>query len=121
MNKVIISGRLGKDIELRYTQQGKPFGTFSLAVDDGYGDKKKTYWLNVVVWDKLAETCSKSLAKGSKALIEGKLTTRQYEKDGKKLQAWDIVAHSVEFLDGKKKEAAPASIDQSGIDEEIPF
>lgn len=118
MNKVIELGRLGKDVELRYTQSGKAFATFNMAVDDGYGDNKKTYWFSVVVWDKLAERCANSLKKGSKVLVEGKLTTRTSEKDGKKQTFWDIVGFSVEFLDpkGQQSQAAP-SVD----DEEIPF
>ena len=119
MNKVIELGRLGKDVELRYTQSGKAFATFTMAVDDGYGDNKKTYWFSVVVWDKLAERCANSLKKGSKVLVDGKLTTRTYEKDGKKNTAWDIVGFSVEFLDPKGQQsqgqATPAD------DMEIPF
>jgi single-strand DNA-binding protein len=119
MNKVIELGRLGKDVELRYTQSGKAFATFSLAVDDGFGENKKTYWLSVVVWDKLAERCANSLHKGSKVLVEGKLTTRTTEKDGKKSTFWDIVAFGVEFLDPKGQQsqgqAAPAD------DMDIPF
>jgi len=118
MNRWTGTGRLGKDVELRYTQSGKAFATFTMAVDDGYGESKKTYWFSVVVWDKLAERCANSLKKGSKVLVEGKLTTRTSEKDGKKQTFWDIVGFSVEFLDpkGQQSQAAP-SVD----DEEIPF
>jgi single-strand DNA-binding protein len=118
MNKVIELGRLGKDVELRYTQSGKAFATFTMAVDDGYGENKKTYWLSIVVWDKLAERCANSLHKGSKVLVEGKLTTRTAEKDGKKSTFWDIVGFGVEFLDPKGQsqgQAAPAD------DMDIPF
>lgn len=119
MNKVIELGRLGKDVELRYTQSGKAFATFSLAVDDGYGENKKTYWLSIVVWDKLAERCANSLHKGSKVLVEGKLTTRTTEKDGKKSTFWDIVAFTVEFLDPKGQSQGQASPAVDDMD--IPF
>lgn len=101
MNRWTGTGRLGKDVELRYTQSGKAFATFTMAVDDGYGENKKTYWLSIVVWDKLAERCANALKKGSKVLVEGKLTTRTSEKDGKKQTFWGIVGFSVEFLDSK--------------------
>lgn len=123
MNKVIELGRLGKDVELRYTQSGKAFATFSLAVDDGYGENKKTYWFSVVVWDKLAERCANALKKGSKVLVEGKLTTRTSEKDGKKQTFWDIVGFSVEFLDpkGQQSQGQFPPLSQSDMDETIPF
>lgn len=122
MNRWTGTGRLGKDVELRYTQSGKAFATFSLAVDDGYGENKKTYWLSVVVWDKLAERCANALRKGSKVLVEGKLTTRTYEKDGKKNTAWDIVGFSVEFLDPKQQgQVQFPPLSQSDMDEEILF
>ena len=123
MNRWTGTGRLGKDVELRYTQSGKAFATFSLAVDDGYGENRKTYWFSVVVWDKLAETCANSLKKGSKVLVDGKLTSRTSEKDGKKQTFWDIVAFSVEFLDpkGQQGQGQFPPLSQSDMTEPIPF
>jgi single-strand DNA-binding protein len=107
LNKVIIIGRLTKDVELKYTQSGKAVAQFSIAVDDGYGDNKRTYYPNIVVWGKSAETCSNCIAKGSKVAVSGKLTTRSYDgKDGKKVYVTEVVADmydGVQFLDSKKQ------------------
>lgn len=122
MNKVIEIGRLTKDPELRYTQAGKPFCTFSLAVDDSWGQDKKTYFFDCVAWNKLAETCGNNLTKGRKVCVEGKLTTRQYESNGQKRTAWDIVAQSVDFLDSKQQNQGQfPPLSQSDMTEEIPF
>lgn len=122
MNKVFEIGRLARDPEVRYTQSGKAVCTFTIAVDDGYGEHKKAYFLPVVVWNKPAETCGNSLHKGSKVAITGKLTTRQYDNsEGKKVTITEIVAdpyEGVEFLDRKQGGSQSHSIDD---DCEIPF
>jgi single-strand DNA-binding protein len=123
MNKVFEIGRLTRDPELRYTNSGKAVCTFSIAVDDGYGENKKAYFFPVVVWNKAAEACGNSLHKGSKVAVTGKLTSRQYENnEGKKVTVFEIVADAfdgVEFLDGKKQGGSQLN----GIDEdcEVPF
>ena len=107
MNKVLLIGRLTKDVDLKFTQSGKAVAQFSIAVDDGYGDNKRTYYPNIVVWGKSAETCGNCIAKGSKVAVCGKLTTRSYDgKDGKKVYVTEVVADmydGVQFLDGKKQ------------------
>ena len=122
MNKIFEIGRLTRDPEIRYTQSGKAVCTFSIAVDDGYGENKKAYFFPVVVWGKTAETCGKSLTKGRKVAVTGKLTTRQYENnEGKKLTVFEIVADAfggVEFLDKKQGGSQLNEIDMT---EQIPF
>ena len=122
LNKIVTIGRLTRDPELRYTQSGKAVCTFSIAVDDGYGENKKAYFFPVVVWGKTAETCGKSLTKGRKVAVTGKLTTRQYENnEGKKVTVFEIVADAfggVEFLDKKQGGSQSNEIDET---EEIPF
>lgn len=132
MNKVIIVGRLTRDPEVRYTQTGKAVCSFSVAVDSGYGENKKADFVPVVVWDKLAEVCGNNLSKGRRVLVEGRLQIRDYEKDGQKRRAADVVAQNIEFLDTKSQvDNKPAKTD-SGYDvssfgtevfpeEEIPF
>ena len=121
LNKIVTIGRLTRDPEVRYTQSGKAVCTFSIAVDDGYGENKKAYFFPVVVWGKTAETCGKSLTKGRKVAVTGKLTTRQYENnEGKKVTVFEIVADAfggVEFLDKKQGGSQSNEID----DEIIPF
>ena len=122
MNKIFEIGRLTRDPEVRYTQSGKAVCTFSIAVDDGYGENKKAYFFPVVVWNKSAEACGKSLVKGSKVAVTGKLTSRQYENnEAKKVTVSEIVADAfdgVEFLDKKQGGSQSNEIDET---EEIPF
>ena len=122
LNKIVTIGRLTRDPEIRYTQSGKAVCTFSIAVDDGYGENKKAYFFPVVVWGKTAETCGKSLTKGRKVAVTGKLTTRQYENnEGRKVTVFEIVADAfdgVEFLDKKQGGSQSNEIDET---EQIPF
>lgn len=98
MNRVILSGRLTKDIDVRFTQTGKCVANFSLAVNK----KDNVNFFNVVVWDKLAEICGNNLGKGSKVLIEGELSTRSYEdSSGTKKTVTEVVAYNVEFMGSK--------------------
>jgi single-strand DNA-binding protein len=131
MNKVIIVGRLTRDPEVRYTQTGKAVTSFSVAVDTGFGENKRADFIPVVVWEKLAEVCGNNLTKGRRVLVEGRLQIRDYEKDGQKRRAADVVAQNVEFLDGKSSSGTTAP-STSGYDvssfgtevfpeEEIPF
>lgn len=110
MNRWIGTGRLTKDAELRYTPgEGKAVTNFNMAVDDGFGEHKKTYFINVVVWGKTAESLVTYTHKGSKVAVQGKITTRSYDaKDGTKRYVTEVVADQyggIEFLDSKKEEA----------------
>lgn len=110
MNRWIGTGRLTKDVELRYTPgEGKAVTNFNMAVDDGFGEHKKTYFINVVVWGKTAESLVTYTHKGSKVAVQGKITTRSYDaKDGTKRYVTEVVADQyggIEFLDSKKEEA----------------
>jgi len=126
INKVILSGRLGRDVELRQTTNGKEVATFSLAVTDNF-NREVTHWINIVVWNKQAEHCANYLSKGSHVAIEGRLNTRSYEnKEGRKVSVTEIVADRVEFLDSKGKSDKPADgWDDIGrdiqIDDDTPF
>jgi single-strand DNA-binding protein len=113
LNKVMIIGNLGKDPEMKYTQQGKPVTTFSVAVSrtrrDADGQMKdETEWFRVVAWEKLAETCNEYLRKGSKVYIEGRLQTREYQaQDGQTRQSVEIVANEMLILDSRQQGGSP--------------
>lgn len=94
MNKVIEIGRLTKDAELKFTPgKGTAVSQFSIAVDDGFGDNKKTFFFNVVLWGKNAESLSRYLVKGTQVAVLGKLQSRSYDaKDGTKRYVTEIVA-----------------------------
>jgi single-strand DNA-binding protein len=106
LNKVMLTGRLGKDVELRVTPNGRSVATFSVAssrnVREGDAWKEQTEWFRVVAWEKLAETCSNYLHKGSHVFIEGRLQTREYtDKDGIKKYSTEVIATDMTMLDSK--------------------
>ena len=137
MNKAIISGRLTRDPDVRYTTTGKVVCQFTLAVDRPFANQdgqREADFINIVVWGKIAELCGNSLAKGHRALVEGRLQLRSYDgKDGAKRYVTEVVANSVEFLErkgytpgnGGAKSAPPSPMDGFETadfgDEEIPF
>lgn len=105
MNKFIGTGRWSKDIELRFLQDGTAVASSSLAVDEGYGDKKKTHFFNVVMWKKTAEAVAEFSGKGKRVAIEGRLQQRSYEKNGSTVYVVEIVAEQVEFLEPKNAQS----------------
>lgn len=108
INKAIFTGNLGAAPELRYTTSGKAVASFNLAVSDNY-DREKTYWLPIIVWGKMAESCANYLDKGSKVGVDARVQTRNYEnKSGQKIYVTEFVADRVEFLDSKgSRESKP--------------
>ena len=121
INKIVLTGNLTKDPDVKYTQAGKAVAMFSIAVNDGFGDNQKTYYPNIVVWGKTAETVGNNLVKGSKVGVVGKLTTRSYDNSaGQKVYVTEVVADmygGIEFL-GSKKQSQSNEIDMT---EQIPF
>ncbi len=121
MNKVHLIGNLTRDPEVRYTQSGKAVARFTIAIDDGYGENKRTDFPTIVVWGKTAETIANNLHKGSKVAVNGKITTSNYEKNGQKIYTTEVTADmydGVEFLDKKQGGSQSNEIDMT---EEIPF
>lgn len=79
MKNLTIAGNIGKSAELRKTGNGDQVAGFSVAVDDGFGDKKRTLWFDVSIWGKRAETLAPMLTKGGKVCVTGDLSTREHE------------------------------------------
>ena len=108
MNKIIITGNLCKDIDLRYTPSNVAVVQNTVAVRNDFKNANGDYdseFINIVVWRQTAEFLSKYADKGSKILVEGRLTNRSYDKqDGTKGYITEVVAEKVELLDAKKKE-----------------
>ena len=109
LNKVMIIGNLGKDPEMKYTPQGTPITTFSVAVSrtrkgpDGQ-PIDETEWFRVIAWEKLAETYNEYLRKGSKVYMEGRLQTRKYTgQDGQERQIVEVVASEMQMLDSRQQ------------------
>ncbi len=115
INKVILVGRLGKDPEVKYTNNGSPVAKFSVATDEVYKDRageqqKRTEWHNIVAWNKLAEICGEYLTKGKLVYIEGSIRSRQWEdQSGNKRTAFEIVARDMKMLGSKADSQRAAS------------
>lgn len=126
MNKVVLIGRLTKDVELRYTQSNNtPVASFTLAVNRKYakaGEERKADFISVVAWNKIAETASAYLKKGMQTSISGRLEIRNWEDEqGKRNYATEVIAEEIDFIDYKKKEKFDESILYKNNDnDEIP-
>jgi single-strand DNA-binding protein len=121
--KVIIIGRLGRDPEMRYTQDGTPVTSFSVATDRKWKDSKgeaqsKTTWFRVTAWRGLAEICNQYLKKGGQVFVEGELSEpKPYQrKDGTYAASLDLTATNVKFLGGKDSGEG-----ETAEDVEVPF
>lgn len=135
MNKVIFCGRTTKDIEMRYSQgeNSMAIGRFSIAIDNGYGDKKKTNFFNCTIFGKQAEAFEKYVPKGTKVLLECEANQNQYtDKNGNKVNSVDFIVKSFEFCESKSQsnsQSQPAlsndnsfvSIPDNLEDEGLPF
>ena len=107
VNKVILIGNLGRDPEIRYTQDGNAVANFTLATsmewrDKASGEKReKTEWHRIVAFRKLGEICGEYLSKGKQVYIEGRLQTRSWEQDGVTKYMTEVVASDMQMLGGK--------------------
>jgi single-strand DNA-binding protein len=104
-SKLIIIGNLGKDPEQRFTAQGDPVTSFSVATSRKWGDKDEVTWWRVTVFGKQADSCYQFLKKGSKVLVEGRMqpddngNPRVYQrKDGTCAASFEVTAETVKFL-----------------------
>ncbi len=103
VNRVILVGNLGADAELNYTPNGSAVSTFRVATTETWKDKngekkEETTWHRVVLWGKPAEAVNEYLIKGKQVFVEGRIQTREYEKDGQKRWVTDIKADRVVLL-----------------------
>lgn len=130
LNSVVMIGRLTKDPELRYTQSGKAVATLRLAVDRGTTNpqgEKETDFIDVVVWERQAETVANYLQKGRLVAVQGRLQIRQYEtQEGQRRERAEIVASTVRFLDsgrdqGGDRQTSGPPRRESGMGSELTF
>jgi len=108
LNQVALIGNLTRDPELRYTPDGTPVASFTIAVNRPFINRegeREADFIPIVVWRKRAETCSEYLMKGSQVAVEGRLQVRSYEdKNGVRKWVTEVVARRVEFLQRLKKQ-----------------
>lgn len=127
MNFVILTGRLTRDPEIRYTNSNKAVASFSLAVDDGKDrdGNKKTQFLDCVAWEKTAELLDQYFQKGDGLTVTGRLQKRQYEKDGEKRYVTEVRVNGIEFplsrKDRNESVTKPNAFEDIDIDGELPF
>jgi single-strand DNA-binding protein len=136
-NKVILVGNLGRDPELRYTPQGTPVCSFSMATNERRKDKTgemqdHTTWFRVTLWGRQAETASQYLTKGRPVYIEGRLRVEEWtDRDGKARHTLEVHATEMQFIGGGRgaeeppmERAAAAGVagEQAEMaDDDIPF
>ena len=113
VNNVIISGRLTRDVELRYTPSGTPTANIGIANDRSYKDKDgnwqdETSFLQVVVWTRQAEWAAENLKKGSPVIIEGRIRARSWQdKDDNPRKTVEIIAYRIQNLEREVEVAEP--------------
>ena len=120
INKVTLVGHLGRDPEIRYTQNEIPVCSFSLATSETYKDRTsgekvtQTEWHNIIMWRGLATTAERFLRKGSLVYLEGKLKTRKWEdKQGQTRYTTEIVTDVMQMLDRKDSSSKDSSAAQT--------
>ncbi|MFO7838772.1 MAG: single-stranded DNA-binding protein, partial [Desulfosalsimonadaceae bacterium] len=112
LNKAILIGRLGKDPEIRYTQDGRAVANFTIATNEEWKDKntgekrERTEWHRIVAFGKLGEICGEYLSKGRLVYVEGRLQTRSWEQDGVTKYTTEIVAGDMQMLEAKNAGAS---------------
>lgn len=134
MNIVILAGRLVKDPETRYTNSKKAVCSFTIAVDDGkdQNGERKSQFISCVAWEKTAELIDQYFTKGEPISVIGKITSRSYEKDGRKVYVTEVRVSSIEFpmtarlkaKDDRETEGDPAPVNAFAELEdegELPF
>jgi len=122
-NKITFTGRLGRDVEIKYTPSGQAVATFSVASNrpvrdetEQSGWKDETEWFRVVAWRELAERMAKNLTKGTRVLIEGRIQTQEYtNKEGQRQRSTEVIANDYMILE--RKQNAGADNDGDPIDQ----
>ena len=131
MNRVLLTGRLTRDPEMRNLASGKVVTQFTLATNEYAGNgKERSEYHTIVTWDRLAEICGRYLGKGQQVAIEGRIQTRSWDDDrGQRHWRTEVVATNVEMLSGRRKkdyeaEAAASALEaqaaQNGLEPSTP-
>lgn len=129
MNKIILMGRLTRDIETRYTQTNNTLvASFSLAVNRRFAQdgQPNADFINIVAWGKTGEFCKNYFKKGMQVSVIGRLQIRNYDdENGQKRYVTEVVAEEVYFADSKKDTSEETSVESipenNNIDSDLPF
>ena len=117
MNMAILIGRLTRDPDVRYSNNGMAVARFSLAINRGKdknGDDRGANFPNIVCFGKTAEMVEKYINKGSKICVQGEIQTGKYEKEGRTVYTTEVLASRIEFLDPKQGAAEPSDYQSAG-------
>ena len=121
LNKIMLIGHLGRDPEIRYTPDGAPVATFSLATSENWTDKngsrQHTEWHNVVAWNRLADLSKRFLTKGRQVYIEGRIRSREWnDREGNKRRTTEVIASQIVLLGSRPQniDAASPTADPGG-------
>ncbi len=112
LNKVQIIGNLGRDPEMRFTQDGTPVTNFSVAVNDSWQgrdgeQRERTEWFRIVAWRRLAEITNEYLRQGSRVYVEGRLETREWQdREGNDRTTTELIARDLLMLGGRDNEGS---------------
>ena len=125
LNRVFLIGNLTRDPEIRYIPSGKAVADLRMALSRKYrttsGEvKEETCYVNVVAWERQAETAGEYLKKGSAILVEGSLRYEQWEKDGEKKNMLRVNADRIQFLDRLKRPVEPSGVSETGQQQGAP-
>ena len=122
MNRFEFTGaRLTNDPEVKYTPTQVAMCNLLLAIDTGYGDKKRTDFPRVTVFGKDAENLDRFSKKGLRVNVFGRIETNSYMKDGKNIYVTNLIAERIEFVDFKEKKEDIIIPEFKEIDGDIPF
>ena len=134
LNVTVLTGRITRDLELQYTSSNIAYTRFTLAVDRQFKDstgESVTDFISCVAWRKTAELICEHLSKGSLIGVQGRIETRQYDKDGTTVYVTEVLCDNVQFLESKKeerkqpqKQQTPDEVYQSvkeTTDDDLPF
>lgn len=111
INRVIIVGRLTKDVEVRHTTTGKAVAQFTVACDR----KGKADFINCIAWNQIGEALAKNKHKGDLIGVDGHLQTRSYEKDGRTVYVTEVLADEIQYMGGLSE------LGREIPSEELPF
>lgn len=120
MKNITIAGRLGKAAELRRLQDGTPVLSFTVAVDDGWGERKRTLWFDCSLFGKRGEPIEQYMPKGTAVAVSGDLSTREYEGKTYLTVRVNEVTLQGGKQDGERRESRPARQEQGMYDRDDP-
>jgi len=128
VNRIFLTGRLVADPDIRYTPQGNEVAQFRIAVSISFKSKQdpnswneETSFITIVAWNRLADRVEKTFKKGSLIFVEGRLRIREYEVDGNKRYATEVVARDLKLITAKGAKEVEIEEATEDVEPDVPF